>query len=237
MRCLRHQPRRHRRRHGPVTGVARYQPRHPRDGHAPAPSTQTPAPTPQGWSQPCPGGCPHPSPTCLLAKTRRTASRSSSSASIRISSSRASFTRSRSLLSTTKINPGDSERTLLEAQDPAGPTATPLPGKPRPTVATPAVRGDTTTPTLGILEVMPPEGSDLVLPTHVPHGETDVLVFHRLHVEPCGKRQRRETEARGAASPLSRSPDGEGSLPSAPSLPLRTPMVGMVVTISPSFSL
>lgn len=43
--------------------------------------------------------------TCLLAKTRRTASRSSSSASILISSSRASFTRSRSLLSTTKIKP------------------------------------------------------------------------------------------------------------------------------------
>lgn len=43
--------------------------------------------------------------TCLLAKTRRTASRSSSSASILISSSRASFTRSRSLLSTTKIRP------------------------------------------------------------------------------------------------------------------------------------
>ncbi|TNN82476.1 hypothetical protein EYF80_007311 [Liparis tanakae] len=36
---------------------------------------------------------------------RRTASRSSSSASILISSSRASFTRSRSLLSTTKIKP------------------------------------------------------------------------------------------------------------------------------------
>lgn len=43
--------------------------------------------------------------TCLLAKTSRTASRSSSSASILISSSRASFTRSRSLLSTTKIKP------------------------------------------------------------------------------------------------------------------------------------
>lgn len=44
--------------------------------------------------------------TCLLAKTRSTASRNSSSASIRMSSSRASFTRSRSLLSTTKIRPG-----------------------------------------------------------------------------------------------------------------------------------
>ena len=44
-------------------------------------------------------------PTCLLANTRRTASRSSSSASILMSSSRASFTRSLSLLSTTKIRP------------------------------------------------------------------------------------------------------------------------------------
>lgn len=42
---------------------------------------------------------------CLLANTRSTASLSSSSASILISSSRASFTRSLSLLSTTKIRP------------------------------------------------------------------------------------------------------------------------------------
>lgn len=45
--------------------------------------------------------------TCLFANTRSTASRSSSSASILISSSRASFTRSRSLLSTTNIKPGE----------------------------------------------------------------------------------------------------------------------------------
>jgi hypothetical protein len=43
--------------------------------------------------------------SCLLAKTRRRASRSSSSFSIRWSSSRASTTRSRSLLSTTKMIP------------------------------------------------------------------------------------------------------------------------------------
>ena len=43
--------------------------------------------------------------TCLLAKIRRTASRSSSSANMRWSSSRASPTRSRSLLSMTKIKP------------------------------------------------------------------------------------------------------------------------------------
>ena len=43
--------------------------------------------------------------SCLLAKTRRRASRSSSSFSMRWSSSRASTTRSRSLLSTTKMIP------------------------------------------------------------------------------------------------------------------------------------
>lgn len=48
----------------------------------------------------------------MFAKTRSTASRSSSSASILISSSRASFTRSRSLLSTTNINPGEAEHGL-----------------------------------------------------------------------------------------------------------------------------
>lgn len=44
-------------------------------------------------------------PTCLLANISKTASRSSSSANIRINSSRASPIRSLSLLSTTKINP------------------------------------------------------------------------------------------------------------------------------------
>ncbi|TNN35324.1 hypothetical protein EYF80_054513 [Liparis tanakae] len=44
--------------------------------------------------------------TCLLANTSSTAPSSSSSASIRISSSLASPTRSRSLLSTTKMMPG-----------------------------------------------------------------------------------------------------------------------------------
>lgn len=41
--------------------------------------------------------------------------------------------------------------------------------------------------TLGVLEVMPPQRSDLVLPTNVPHGELDVLVFDSLNVESCGK--------------------------------------------------
>jgi hypothetical protein len=36
---------------------------------------------------------------------------------------------------------------------------------------------------LGVLEVVPPQGSDLVLPTNVPHGELDVLVLDSLDVE------------------------------------------------------
>jgi hypothetical protein len=36
---------------------------------------------------------------------------------------------------------------------------------------------------LGILEVMPPKRSDLVLPTDIPHGELDVLVFDSLDVK------------------------------------------------------
>lgn len=37
--------------------------------------------------------------------------------------------------------------------------------------------------TLGVLEVVPPQGTDLVLATYVPHGEADVLVLHGLHIE------------------------------------------------------
>lgn len=37
--------------------------------------------------------------------------------------------------------------------------------------------------TLGVLEVVPPQGTDLVLATHVPHGEANVLVLHRLYIE------------------------------------------------------
>jgi hypothetical protein len=37
--------------------------------------------------------------------------------------------------------------------------------------------------TLGVLEVMSPEGTDLVLTTDIPHGELDVLVLDSLDVE------------------------------------------------------
>eukprot|EP00327_Prymnesium_parvum_P018964 CAMPEP_0113240970 /NCGR_PEP_ID=MMETSP0008_2-20120614/6546_1 /TAXON_ID=97485 /ORGANISM="Prymnesium parvum" /LENGTH=245 /DNA_ID=CAMNT_0000088345 /DNA_START=136 /DNA_END=874 /DNA_ORIENTATION=- /assembly_acc=CAM_ASM_000153 len=36
---------------------------------------------------------------------------------------------------------------------------------------------------LRVLVVVAPQGPDLVLPAHVPHGEGDVLVLNRLHVE------------------------------------------------------
>ena len=39
--------------------------------------------------------------------------------------------------------------------------------------------------TLSVLKIMPPQWSDLVLSTHVPHGELDVLVFDSLDVEAC----------------------------------------------------
>ena len=37
--------------------------------------------------------------------------------------------------------------------------------------------------TLGVLEVMPPQRTDLVLTTDIPHGELDVLVLYSLNVE------------------------------------------------------
>ena len=39
--------------------------------------------------------------------------------------------------------------------------------------------------TLGVLEVMSPEGTDLVLTTDIPDGELDVLVLDSLDVETC----------------------------------------------------
>lgn len=37
--------------------------------------------------------------------------------------------------------------------------------------------------TLGVLEIMPPQRSDLVLSTHIPYGELDVLIFDSLDIE------------------------------------------------------
>lgn len=44
--------------------------------------------------------------------------------------------------------------------------------------------------TLGVLEVMPPQRTDLVLTTDIPHGERDVLVLDCLDVETWGECQR-----------------------------------------------
>ena len=39
------------------------------------------------------------------------------------------------------------------------------------------------TVTLCVLEIVPPQRPDLVLSTHIPHSEADVLVFNSLHIE------------------------------------------------------
>jgi hypothetical protein len=39
--------------------------------------------------------------------------------------------------------------------------------------------------TLGVLEIVAPEWTDLVLSSDIPHGEGDVLVFNSLDVEAC----------------------------------------------------
>ena len=49
------------------------------------------------------------------------------------------------------------------------------------------VRVDDEDETLRVLEVVSPQRPDLVLAAHVPHGEADVLVLDRLHVEADGR--------------------------------------------------
>jgi len=58
---------------------------------------------------------------------------------------------------------------------------------------------------LRVLEVMPPQRPDLVLPADIPHGELDVLVFHRLDVESCAERRRNQlgTSRAGSHRPAS----------------------------------
>jgi len=64
---------------------------------------------------------------------------------------------------------------------------------------------------------MPPERADLILTADIPHGELDVLVLDGLNVEAWFPKSTR--------CPCSLLSDDN------------IPMVGMVVTISPSFSL
>lgn len=47
----------------------------------------------------------------------------------------------------------------------------------------PIVAVDDEDDTLGVLEVVPPQRTDLVLTTDIPHGELDVLVLNGLDVE------------------------------------------------------
>ena len=85
-------------------------------------------------------------------------------------------------------------------------------------MSSPVIAVDHEDEALSVLEVMSPQGSDFVLTTHVPDGETDVLVFNSLDVEPFKRECKRQ-------------------LSIIVKFPLYSPMVGMVVTISPNFSL
>ena len=49
------------------------------------------------------------------------------------------------------------------------------------------IRVDHEDDALSILEVMPPQRSNLVLPTNIPYCELNVLVFDSLNVEACGE--------------------------------------------------
>lgn len=91
--------------------------------------------------------------------------------------------------------------------------------------------------TLGVLEVVPPQGTNLVLATHIPHGEADVLVLHGLHIETCFLKEReKKRERKKKLSALGVKELSDGSSRGGKLFP-HTPIVGMVVTISPSLSL
>lgn len=111
--------------------------------------------------------------TCLLANISKTASLSSSSANIRINSSRASPIRSLSLLSTTKISPckmcNRKEALSLELEHLI------------------FVISFAMSTYLCVLEVMPPKWTNLVLTAHIPNCKTNILVFYSLDVETCMK--------------------------------------------------
>lgn len=77
--------------------------------------------------------------------------------------------------------------------------------------------------TLGVLEVMPPQRPDLVLSSDIPYGELNVLVLDGLDVESCSK---------NASVPVPMA-DGVAWI----IVGFAIPIVGIVVTISPSLSL
>ena len=84
--------------------------------------------------------------------------------------------------------------------------------------------------TLGVLEVMSPERTDLVLSTDIPHGELNVLVLDGLDVETCSEVESSAPSSFRFARVV--QIDKPGCVRGC-----YEPIVGMVVTISPSFRL
>ena len=120
--------------------------------------------------------------TCLLAKTRRVASLSSSSPNIRFSSSLASPARSRSLLSTTKIRPNN--RNIKRIHPNSNKIRTTLNSQRWPTGTLRNISNSKTgNHTLCILKVMSPKWPNFVLTADIPNCEAYVLVLHCFHVK------------------------------------------------------
>ena len=90
------------------------------------------------------------------------------------------------------------------------------------------------TANLGILEVMAPERTDLILASDIPHGEADVLVVDGFNIEPWSP-PRGVNEGMNARDEMNLR--RTYSLPQQASRSCHEPMVGIVVTISPSLSL
>ena len=80
--------------------------------------------------------------------------------------------------------------------------------------------------TLCVLKVMSPQRSDLVLTADVPHCKADVLVFNRLDVETCKRKAKQQLSIDCDTCVKEQFLSSE-----------QLPIVGMVVTISPSLSL
>lgn len=138
--------------------------------------------------------------TCLFAKTRRTASRNSSSANILANSSLASLTRSLSLLSTTKIRPGTRNirkiiTTIITEHD-CYSTPLQFSGKflwihLHCNTFILIVFGSQT---LSVLEVVPPKWSDFVLATNIPNCETDILILYSLYIKTCNTQRTQQVK-------------------------------------------
>ena len=165
-----------------------------------------------------------------------TATATQTTRTILFSSSRASLARSRSLESTTKMRPWRGqvfgELALHALQTRAAALS-----------ALSALSASKSPAHLRVLEVVAPQRADLVLTSDVPHGKVDVLVLDRLDVKALeGENASGEREAR--ALEMDGTSDNKGTRKvmtrqegarrqRAPAVP----MVGMVVTISPSLSL